>query len=127
HFRIGRGVIGQRRKIGDLFVRIAIGFDRLDDRTESGEFPRQLDVSVGAQAARKLAFQQRVASEQGVHFLLRQYDQSCNPSAAAKFSSLWRIEMLPTGCSRLGKSMASPLRQSSSSSSAFTGPTAEGE
>ena len=38
HFRVGRGIIDQRREFGDLFFGVAIGFDCLDDRTEFGEF-----------------------------------------------------------------------------------------
>ena len=38
---------------------------------------------------------------------------------------MWRMETLPTGCSRHGRRNSSALRQSRSSRSAFTGPTAE--
>jgi hypothetical protein len=37
------------------------------------------------------------------------------------------MDTLPTGCARNGKIACSPLRQSRSSSSALTGPTAEGD
>src|SRR6476661_3598893 len=97
HFCVCRGVVDERREFGDLPVGGAIGFDRFDDGAELGEFARQLDVSVGTQAAGELAFHQRMAGEQGVQFLLGQDGQSCNPSVAAKPSSLWRIDTLPTG------------------------------
>ena len=126
HFCVGRGVVDECREFGDFPVGGAIGFDRFDDGAELGEFARQLDVGVGTQTAGELAFHQRMAGEQGVQFLLRQDGQSCNPSVAAKPSSLWRIDTLPTGCARQGRSISSPLRQSSPSRSAFTGPTAEG-
>ncbi len=128
--RISASVVGvgeQRFEIGDLGGDGAIGLDRLDHGTELGEFARQLDVGVGAQAAGELAFHHFVAGEQGIEPVLRQRDQSCKPSAAAKPSSFWRIDTLPTGCSRSGRMAASPLRQSRSSSSALTGPTADGD
>src|SRR5262245_24574326 len=125
-FGIGPRVIDQCCKLGDLLVGAAICPYCLDNRAEFGEFPRQPDVGIGSQSGGKLAFHHRVAGEQGIHFLLWQDYQSCNPSAAAKPSSFWRIDTLPTGFSRQGNSMASPLRQSRSRSNAFTGPTAEG-
>ena len=96
-------------------------------RPELGKFARKFYVGFRAQAARELAFHHGMAGKQRIHFLVWQYNQSCNPSEAAKLSSLCRMEMLPIGSFRLGNRTASPLRQSSSSSSAFTGPTAEGE
>ena len=127
HLGIGLRIGGERLEVGDLGSDRAIGLDRFDHGAELGEFARQLDVGVGAQAAGQLAFHQFMASEQGVEPVLRQCDQSCNPSAAAKPSSLWRIDTLPTGCSSNGKMAVSPLRQSRSSSSALTGPTADGD
>ncbi len=126
HLGIGR-VRRERLEVGDLGGDGAIGLDRLDDGRELGEFARQLDVVVAAQISRELAFHQVVAGEQGVELVLRQRNQSCSPSAAAKPSSLWRIDTLPTGCSRNGRIAVSPLRQSRSSSNALTGPTAEGD
>ena len=121
------GVGGERFEVGDLGGDRAIGLDRLDHGAELGEFARQLDVASAAQVAGQLAFHECMAGEQGIEPVLRQRDQSCNPSAAAKPSSLWRIDTLPTGCSRNGKMAVSPLRQSRSSSSALTGPTADGD
>ena len=97
HLGIGRGVRGERVEVGDLGGDGAIGLDRLDDGSELGEFARQLDVVVAAQIGRELALHQVVAGEQGIEAVLRQRDQSCSPSAAAKPSSLWRIDTLPTG------------------------------
>ena len=127
HVCVGFRIIDKRGEIGDFLFGIAIGFDCRDDRAELGELARQLDVCVGTQAAGELAFHQRVAGEQRIELLLRQNDQSCRPSAAAKLSSLSRMETLPTGCSRQGRIAASPLRISSSSNSALTGPTADGD
>ena len=127
HVRVGFRIIDKRGEVGDFLFGIAIGLDRRDDGAELGEFPRQLDVSVRTQAAGELAFHQRVAGKQRIKLLLRQDNQSCSPSAAAKLSSLSRMETLPTGCSRQGRTAASPLRISSSSNSALTGPIADGE
>ena len=120
-------VIDKRVKIDDFIFRAAIGLDFLDDRAELREFPRQLDVGIGAQSAGELAFHQGVAGKQCIKLLLWQDNQSCSPSAAAKLSSLSRMETLPIGCSRQGRRAASPLRISSSSNIALTGPTADGE
>src|SRR5262249_13943840 len=124
---VGAGIIDQRGKLSDFLIGAAIGFDRFDDWGEFGEFTRQFDVSVRSQSAGELAFHQCMAGKQSLHLLLGQDRQSCNPSAAAKVSSLWRMETLPTGCSRHDRRISSPFRQSRSSRSAFTGPTADGE
>ena len=69
---VGRRIVDQRREIGDFPVGSAIGLDRFDHRAELGEFARQLDVGLRAQAARKLALHQGMAGKQRVQFLLRQ-------------------------------------------------------
>src|SRR6185437_215321 len=113
--------------IGDFGRDGAVSLDRLNHRAELGKFTRQLDVSLGRKIGGQLAFHQGVAVEQGVELLLRQSNHSCRPSAAAKLSSLWRIDTLPTGCDKKGRIACSPLRQSSSSISALIGPTADGD
>ena len=64
-----------------------------------------------------------MAGEQRIEFLLRQDDQSCKPfgrGESLRACRGWKRCRLAARGS--GRSAASPLRQSSSSSSAFTGP-----
>src|SRR5579872_5416009 len=117
----------QRVEIGDFGFGGTIGFDDLDGGRKLSELARELDVSLRRKVGRHLVFHQRVAGNERVELLLRQRGQSCRPSAAANFSSCARTDTLPTGFSKSGRTACSPLRQSRSSSSAFTGPTIDGD
>ena len=113
HLRIRAGIIDQRRKLGDFFLGAAIGFDRLDDRGEFGEFTRQLHVGVGSQIRwpDSLSTNAWRASRASI-FCCGRTVKAAIPHRPAKVSSVWRMETLPTGCSRHGR--RSSLRPSGS-------------
>ena len=66
HFRIGSRIFDQAGDAFELALRHAIGFDRLDDRREFGEFARELHVGFsrhgGARSRSSAAWRDRRAS-----------------------------------------------------------------
>ena len=71
HLRIGCGIGDQAGQAVKLALRVAIGFDRLDDRRQLGKFPRQLDIGLRRQHGREIALQCRMPRNQRFEFLIR--------------------------------------------------------
>ena len=70
HVGIGRRIRDERIETFELGYDVAVIFHGLDHGVEFGEFPRELDVGLGRDLGRKLAFNRLVAGDQRVEFLL---------------------------------------------------------
>ena len=134
HLGVGRGIVEQRLEARDLGDHAAIVLHGLDDRPELGELARKLDIGLGRELPRELAFDRLVAGEQCVQFCFGQHSfsprmrgQICRFCSAANALSRSRIGTLPAGPSAARRAKRAALRASSSSSIALTGPTADGD
>ncbi len=76
HFSVGRGIFDQALHPFQLAARRPIGFHRLDDRRELGEFARQLHVGLGRHRSAKLALERRMAGDESVEFLIGKHGVS---------------------------------------------------
>ncbi len=73
HFGVGCGIRNERIEALDLGDDAAIVLHRPDDRSELGEFARELDVGLGRHRVRELAFDRLVAGDERVEFLFRKH------------------------------------------------------